>query len=437
LRYLEHGAFGLVREGLAERAVMLKTAPHIIWPARFVLPHHAGLRPAWQLRLGLLIYDLLAGKNLLPSARGINLGQDEAGTPLKAHYRKAFEYSDACVDDSRLVVLNAVDAALHGAAVFTRTRFEGAVRKDGHWEITLQGKAPDRVMARALINASGPWIESVNGRLPPAKRAGVNLVKGSHIVVRKLFDHAKAYIFQNRDGRIVFAIPYQRDFTLLGTTDIPFTGDAVKAAASDEEISYLCALANDYFRKGIVPKDVVWSFAGVRALYDNRSLREKDLSRDYFLETEAGAGKAPLLSIYGGKLTAARHLAEKVLEKLEPHLPMGPAWTAQAPFPGGDFEDVENEIAKARARWKFLSEPFARRLIRAYGTRIEKILGAATCMEDLGMNFGADLTESEVRYLMKEEWAQTPDDILWRRSKLGLHLSKPEQEALARFMETA
>lgn len=439
LRYLEHGAFRLVQEGLQERAILLKTAPHLVWPMRFILPHHAGLRPAWQLRLGLFIYDMLGGAKILPGAQSVALNKDETGTPLKEVFRKGFEYSDCCVDDVRLVVLNAVDAAMRGAQIRTRMQFTGATRKNGNWQVTLKANnQTEYVMSRALINAAGPWIENVTMTLPQeVERLPVRLVKGSHIVVPKLFEHKKSYIFQNADGRIVFAIPYQGQYTLLGTTEVVFNGNPAEAAASEDEISYLCKLANDYFRKPVLPQDVVWSFAGVRALYDSRNLSAKDLSRDYFLKLDAYQG-APLLSVYGGKLTAARCLAEIVLEKLRPFLPTGKAWTGTSPLPGGDFDwnTFEDAVQRAQTRWPFLKDAIARRLFRAYGTRIALILGDAKCIEDLGVCFGADLTEAEVHYLKTYEWAKTAGDILWRRSKLGLFLTPAEKEKLSRVMET-
>lgn len=438
LRYLEQGAFRMVHEGLQERARLLQTAPHVIWPARFVLPHHKGLRPAWQLRFGLFIYDLLGGSKLLPGTRAIDLSKDAAGAPLQPHFHKGFEYSDCCVDDARLVMFNALDAAERGAQIRTRTRFEQATRQNGHWQLTLQTKGQrDMRTTRALINATGPWIAQVHAFMPQdAQRSKVKLVKGSHLVVRRLFEHNKAYIFQNADDRIVFAIPYEQDFTLIGTTDYSFTGDPAGAAITDEEIAYLCGAANDYFKQTITPADVVWHFAGVRALCDKRSLQEKDLSRDYVLELDGGKDHAPLLSIYGGKLTAARHLAEMALARLEPFLEMGEPWTGHTALPGGDFpwDGLEELITQARAQWPFLNAAHARRLVRAYGTRIGRVLGDGKQMEDLGATFGADLTEAEVRYVMQHEWAETAEDVLWRRSKLGLHLDAAEQKRLADFM---
>ncbi len=438
LRYLEQAAFKMVQEGLHERTILLKMAPHIIWPSRFILPHHHGLRPAWQLRIGLFIYDLLAGKNVLPGTRRVNLPLDETGIPLQPHYHNAFEYSDCCVDDARLVVLNALDAKERGATICTRARFERAVRCDNVWHIDYcQSDGNHTITSKTLINASGPWIEQVNSFMPPEiARAEIKLVKGSHIVVPKLFDHGKSYIFQNADGRIVFAIPYQTDFTLIGTTEVKTSGDPAQAAISSDEINYLCKVASDYFVKPTTPSDVVWTFAGVRALYDNRQLSAKDLSRDYLLVLDGDSAKPPLLSIYGGKLTAARHLAEVALERIAPFLPMNPAWTAHSSLPGGDFEwdGFEDLVAQTLTLWPFLSAPYARRLLRAYGTRINYILGNAKSMSDLGACFGCGLTAAEVDYLMQYEWAKTADDILWLRSKLGIRFTNEQKQHLTTYM---
>jgi glycerol-3-phosphate dehydrogenase len=439
LRYLEHGAFRLVQEGLRERTVMLETAPHVVWPARFILPHHATMRPAWELRLGLYIYDLLGGNSIFPGARRLNLGKEKTGQALRPSFHNGFEYSDCCVDDARLVVLNAVAAAEKGASIRTRTCFERAERRDGLWHITLNARGKlEEITAHALINASGPWIGQVNDCMPDdTSRLKVRLVKGSHIVVKQLFDHDHAYIFQNTDGRIVFAIPFERDFTLVGTTEMDYTGDPALATASAEEINYLCKVASDYFRLSITRVDVVWSFAGIRALTDNRNVKAKDLSRDYLLDLDTEEGEAPLLAIYGGKLTAARHMAEAALEKLKPFLPMAGPWTSTAPLPGGDFEwtEINTLIERARSQWPFLTERHAHRLIRAYGTRIDRIIGPARRMDEMGICFGGDLTKNEVLYLMQNEWAQTADDILWRRTKTGLHMNRQEQHNLAHFME--
>ena len=438
LRYLELGALRLVREALAEREVLLRMAPHIIRPLRFVLPHHAGLRAGWQLRAGLFIYDRLASRDVLPASRAVDLSAGPLGVPLKRAYRQGFEYSDCRVDDSRLVVLNAVDAAARGASIRTRTRCARADRDGNLWRLVLTRRGErEEVSASVLVNASGPWVRQVNEtilRLGAPSR--LRLVKGSHIVVRRLFDHDSAYIFQNADGRIVFAIPYEQDFTLVGTTDVDFTGDPGVVGATDREILYLCASVSAYFRENIGPEDVVWTFAGVRALYDDGSARAKDTTRDYELELTGSYRDAPLLTIYGGKITTYRRLAEAAFARLSRFFSPSKPWTAAAPLPGGDFpwDGLDALVSRARGLWPFLEASQARRLVKAYGTRLAFILGEARTVTDLGTHFGGGLTANEVRYLMREEWAETAEDVLWRRSKLGLQLTNEESAALARFI---
>jgi glycerol-3-phosphate dehydrogenase len=438
LRYLEFYEFRLVREALMERERLLAIAPHIIWPMRFVLPHHAGLRPRWMLRLGLFLYDSLGGRRLLPRARSIDLDHSPYGAPLKDELHSGFEYSDCWVEDSRLVVLNAMDAAARGASMNPQTRCTSAMRDGDVWRVTVERDGiPQQITARALINAAGPWVGQVlNDQLRRIARAPVRLVKGSHIVVRKLFDHDHAYIFQNADGRIIFAIPYEQDFTLIGTTDQDFTGDPATAKASPEEVDYLCASASEYLRRPVTPEQVVWSYAGVRPLYDDGASEAAKATRDYVLDLDTGESEPPLLSVFGGKITTYRRLAEAVLDRLSDHLPSGRSWTAHAPLPGGDFppEDAERLMARLRASYPFLSSGWARRLVRAYGTRAETILGAAKAPGDLGCDFGAGLTEAEVDYLVREEWARTADDVMWRRSKLGLHLGAEQRAALDAYM---
>lgn len=440
LRYLEHGAFKLVREALIEREVLLRMAPHIIRPLRFTLPPSPDRRSPLLLRFGLFIYDHIGGRKILPATRTLDLTHHPVGQPLKRRYKLAFQYSDCWVDDARLVVLNAVDAAARGAAIRTRTKCVRAERGEV-WRLTLLSHGRREVAtARVLVNASGPWVGSVMEnvlRTPEAAQA--RLVKGSHIVVPKLFDHDSAYIFQNADGRVVFALPYEGDFTLIGTTDEIFTGDPAGVAPSHAEIDYLCKVAMDYFRAPVGPADVVWSFAGVRSLHDDGSAKPEDITRDYHLELDESFHTAPLLTVYGGKITTYRRLAEVALKRLAHFFVLRPPWTATAPLPGGDFafHAVETEIAQARRTWPFLDDRHARRLVRAYGTRILRILGDAKTQSDLGICFGADLTEAEVRYLMAEEWAQEVDDILWRRTKLGLHFTPDQRATLSRFMAEA
>lgn len=440
LRYLEHYAFKLVHEALAEREVLLQLAPHIIRPMRFVLPQMAGMRSAFVLRIGLFIYDHLGGRKILPGTTSLDLTHHVVGQPLKRSFRRAYEYSDCWVDDARLVALNAIGAAEKGASIRTRTKCVRAEREDV-WRLVLNTRGRrDSVTARVLVNAAGPWVadvaETVLRQEGPFR---VRLVKGSHIVVRKLFDHDRAYIFQNSDGRIVFAIPYERDFTLIGTTDEDFRGDLAAVVPSGAEIKYLCESVLQYFRQAISPDDVIHAYAGVRSLYDDASGDPKDATRDYHLELAEGFREAPLLTVYGGKITTYRKLAEAAMEKLDHFFELGPAWTAHAPLPGGDFpvSGVDALVSKTQRTYPFLSEDHALRLVRAYGTRVARLLGKAKSMSDLGKVFGADLTEAEIRYLMQHEWAQDAEDVLWRRSKLGLHIPADEKDALARFMESA
>lgn len=440
LRYLEHYEFRLVREALMERERLWALAPHIIWPLRFVLPHHKGLRPAWLLRLGLFLYDHIGGRRKLPATRTLDLARDVVGRPLKDNGAKAFEYSDCWVEDSRLVVLNAMDAATRGAAIHTRTRVIAADRENGFWRITTEScGAQATVLAKALVNAAGPWVgEVLGGVVRSNTRAAVRMVQGSHIVVPRLCEHDRCYIFQNADGRIVFAIPYERDFTLIGTTDRDFTGDPSGAKASPEEIDYLCAAASEYFREPVTPQSVVWTYSGVRPLYDDGASKAQEATRDYVLTLDAPEGQAPLLSVFGGKITTYRRLAEAALEKLSPHASWAarPAWTVTGPLPGGDFpvEGFGAQVDALAAAHPWLARRTATRLVRAYGTKARGILEGAGSVDDLGRHFGADLYEREVRYLMQAEWARQAADVLWRRSKLGLRFTASEQEALERFM---
>jgi glycerol-3-phosphate dehydrogenase len=444
LRYLEHGWVRLVREALIEREVLLRMAAHLIRPMRFVLPVEPGMRPRWMLRLGLFVYDHLGGRKLLPPTSTINLSRDPLGKPLKGRYEHGFEYSDCWVDDARLVVLNAMDAAARGAVIRTRTRCV-RVERGADWKLVLEVRGRRDVMsARVLVNATGPWVGTFSDvvlRRPPS--ANVRLIAGSHIVVQRLFEHDRAYVFQAPDGRVVFALPFEDDFTMIGTTDHDFTGDPGKVEPSVEEIGYLCRIATDHFRTAVFPADVIWAFAGVRPLYGDEpdKTREKpqDTPRDYVLELDRVAGEAPLLTVYGGKITTYRRLAEEAFGKLGPIFGVRPDWTRSTVLPGGDFDvgGIDRLIAGLRRTSPFLSERHARRLARAYGTRVHYILGSARSLDDLGGNLGADLTAAEVRYLMAHEFAQTPDDVLWRRSKLGLRVSRDERSRLSAFMTNA
>ncbi len=441
MRYLEFYEFRLVREALIEREVLLRAMPHIAWPLRFILPHHKGLRPAWLLRLGLFIYDHLGGRRILPATRTLDLTADPAGAVLKDGFRKGFEYSDCWVEDSRLVVLNARDAATRGAEVLTRTRCEAAVRKGGLWQVDLRDTetgAARRVQARGLVNAGGPWVDEViRNRVREDSPARIRLVRGSHIVTRKLFDHDRPYIFQQSDGRIIFAIPYETDFTLIGTTECDHDGDPGEAVCTADERAYLCDAASAYFKAPVTEQDVVWSYSGVRPLYDDGASSATQATRDYVLKVVDRGGSAPLLNVFGGKITTYRRLAEAALAKLAPFYPeMAGPWTAGAPLPGGDFpvDGVEALIEELREQYPFLDERFARRLVRAYGTEAGDVLGNASSLDDLGQSFGWNLTEREVRWLMTHEWARSAADVLWRRTKLGLRLSEAECCALDAWM---
>jgi glycerol-3-phosphate dehydrogenase len=440
LRYLAQGEFRLVREALAEREVLLRIAPHLVHPMRFVLPAEAGDRPAWMLRLGLFLYDWMGGRRTLAGRRVVDFAVDPVGAPLKRHFTYGFEYSDCTVDDSRLVVLNAVDAAAHGASIRTRTRCMHAERGT-EWTLMLDAHGRrDVATARVLVNASGPWLAivaaSVLGRDQPAP---VRLVKGSHILVKRLFDHGRAYILPTADGRFVFARPFGPDFTLIGTTDEDFAGDPTAPIVHPHEITYLCDVVNGYFRASVGPGDVIWAFAGVRALYDDHARAAQDTTREYVLTLDQGVGQAPLLTVYGGKITTYRRLAEAALERLEPFFPAAPRWTAGRPLPGGDLAPGGEEalLAESRRLWPFLAERHAARLVAAYGSRVRLVLDGVARAEDLGPRFGGDLTGVEIRYLMRHEWAETADDVLWRRSKLGLHVSKDDRAAVERFMADA
>jgi glycerol-3-phosphate dehydrogenase len=437
LRYLEKRAFRLVREALNEREVLLRMAPHVIRPMRFMLPPLPGLRAPLLLRLGLLVYDLLGARKILPASRTVDLTHNTAGQPLKRIFRYGFEYSDCSVDDSRLVVLNAIDAAEHGADIRTRTRCVRVDRRET-WELVLNTRGRrDAVRARALVNATGPWIgEVAETVMRQPLTAPVRLIKGSHIVVRRRFEHDGGYVFQVADGRVVFALPFADDFTLIGTTDENFVGDLASPAPDPEEITYLCDAVNQYFRDKITPDEVVWSFAGVRALHDDGAQNPEDFTRDYELVLDEKIGEAPLLTIYGGKITTHRKLAEAAMEKIGVFFEGRPPWTANSTLPGGDFDPdgFYELVSETVGRWPFLSEPHARRLVRAYGRRTERILKDAQSMEDLGPLLTGDLTGSEIRYMVEHEWAQTAEDVLWRRSKLGLTSTAGERSAISQFI---
>ena len=440
LRYLEHGALRLVRAALSEREVLLRMAPHLIRPLRFVLPMDSGSRSPALLRLGLFIYDMIGRREILPGTRNVDLAVDATGVPLRRHFHRGYEYSDCFADDARLVVLNALDAAERGAEIRTRTRCVRAERGDD-WRLILNARgAREVVNARVLINAAGAWVDTVAETVLRQKPSGrVRLDKGSHIVVRRLYDHDRAYILQAPDGRVVFAIPFQRDFTLIGTTDQSFSGDPAIVVPTEAEIDYLCGVVSAYFRATIVTADAVWAYAGVRALYDDGARKPQDIGRDYTLLLDTAAGAAPLLTVYGGKLTTFRRLAEDALARLARYFPSSRPWTADSTLPGGDFpyDGLAPLLERTLLQWPFLRREHAERLVGAYGTRVDQVLQDAKRPEDLGVWLGADLTAAEVRYLIAKEAAQTADDVLWRRSKLGLSLSQNERAALEQFMISA
>jgi len=449
LRYLEYNEFRLVREALQERERLLRIAPHLIRPLRFILPLAEGSRPAWLIRLGLWLYDHLGGRISLPRSRGVRLDRADLAGVLKPGLTRGFAYSDCWVDDARLVVANAVDAAARGAVILTGVSATAARPAGDLWQVTLAANPnrppprqplPASVTARAVVNAAGPWVEDVLGLTPAAAPAGhVRLVKGSHIVVPRLWPGEQAYIFQNPDGRVQFAIPFLDDYTLIGTTDL-IVGDHERdrPAITSAEIRYLCEGVNAFLARPVTDADVVWSYAGVRPLHDDGSADAKAITRDYVLQL-ARESAPQMLSVFGGKLTTYRRLAEHALARLAPFLPaMSAPWTGRAPLPGGDLPggDQAAAIAEARLRWPFLDERQARRMVRAYGTGIAAILGQARSRAELGQDFGAGLSAAELEYLATHEWARTAEDVLWRRTKLGLAAPAGTAEKIEEFLKT-
>jgi glycerol-3-phosphate dehydrogenase len=444
LRYLEYYEFRLVREALIEREVLLAAAPHIIWPMRFILPHSPTDRPAWMIRLGLFLYDHLGGRRRLPGTRALDLRRTPEGRPIEASYRSAFEYSDCWVDDARLVVLTALDAKERGARIMTRTRCISACRENGSWRLAFESPVSgDRFTARArvLVNAGGPWVMDVIGQvagLSSSRR--VRLVKGSHLVVPKFWDGPQAYLCQNDDRRVIFVNPYEDDLCLIGTTDVPYAGAAEDVSIADDEIDYLLRAVNRYFKRKLSRGDIVQSFSGVRPLYDDAAENPSAVTRDYAFEIDAANGQVPLLSVFGGKITTFRKLAEHAMKMLRPFLPgLGPAWTSTAHLPGGDIDDADFErfaAAQERAR-PWLPRPLARHFSRLYGTRADRLLGDARSLADLGLRFGGRLYEREARYLIESEWALTAEDVLCRRTKHGLHLTPDERRGFEAWMAEA
>ena len=447
LRYLEHYEFRLVRESLKEREVLLQAAPHLVHPMRFVLPYHRGLRPFWMLRLGLFLYDHIGGRKLLPATKTLDLKDTALGRPLKDEFTRGFEYTDCSVDDSRLVALCAVDAAERGATVLTRTELTGGRRDGDGWlcEVESQEHGRARVRARAVVNAAGPWVSSLlEGFEGSRSTKRVRLVKGSHVVTDSLFGHDRAYIFQNADDRIVFAIPYMHGGTLIGTTDMPYEGDPAKAEISEEETEYLCEAVSEYLARPVTPSDVTSTYSGVRPLYDDMTAEDaQEVTRDYAFDVDRGGDgtgngtEAPLLSIFGGKLTTFRKLAEHAMERLSRDLGEGTgAWTREAPLPGGEmtyqgWDDFKREAAR---RYPFLDQALLDRLCAAYGTRVERVLGDASSMADLGRDYGHGLTERELAYLREHEFARRADDVLERRTRLGLRFTDAERADLEEAM---
>ena len=442
LRYLEQYEFRLVAESLAEREILLRIAPHLVWPIQFVMPHTAGLRPAWMIRVGLFLYDRLGGRMTLPRSRAIQLGASGLGAGLAPNYRRGYVYADARVDDARLVVLNARAAADLGAAVLTRTELTAGRRTGEEWVLTLKDaeRGVERtVTARAVVNAAGPWVQWVlEGVLHDPPRGRMRLVGGSHVVVPRRYDGEHAFILQNDDGRVVFLIPFEGAFTLVGTTDVPHHNPDAPPRAPHDEVEYLCRAANRYLARPIAPADVVWSYSGVRPLYDDGTAAASQVTRDYHLIVTDAGGQAPVLSIYGGKLTTYRRLAEHALEKLAPWFPQqGRAWTAKAPLPGGDFggESFAELVRAYRGRYPQLDAAWLERLLRRHGTLAAAILGDARTEADLGKAFGGGLYACELAYLVEREWAGDAEDVLWRRTKCGLHMTDGQRRRVADFLK--
>ncbi len=436
LRYLEHYEFRLVAEALAEREVLLKIARHLVWPARFVMPHVPGLRPRWMIRAGLFLYDHLARRASLPGSHAVRLDAPPYNSGLRPQLKHGFIYSDCRVDDARLVIVNAMDAHQRGVEILTRTECLAARREGGSWRATLSGGR--EVCARAIVNATGPWVKRVlNERLGQPSRDGVKLVKGSHIVLPQLYQGDHAFILQNDDRRVVFMIPYGERHTLVGTTDVPLEGDPGEAQASEAEAAYLCRAVGRYLAKPVEPAQVAWRYAGVRPLYDDGTSNPSAITRDYTLRVDDASGAAPVLSVYGGKVTTYRRLAEHAMHQLAPYFPgLKGDWTATEPLLGGDFEGASREQARDElfARYHGLPQETLRSLFRRHGMLAYEVLGDARTVTDLGENFGAELYGREVDYLVAREWARSAEDVLWRRTKAGLHLEPGQREAVARYL---
>ena len=441
LRYLEFFHFKLVRESLREREILLRSMPHIIWPLRFTLPHHRGLRPSWLLRLGLFIYDHMGGRKLLPPTKKINLKKHKTGIPLKDKFSIGFEYSDCWVEDSRMVALNASDAKNNGAVIKTRTTFERATRNNDVWDIILdsQNGNKQKITSSAIVNCSGPWVTNViESNLQQKNSTETRLIKGSHIITKKLFDNDSNYIFQNSDGRIIFAIPYETDFTLIGTTDIEYEGDPNKAKCSLEEKKYLIESISEYLDVQVDINDIVHTYSGVRPLFNDNKSEAQNVTRDYVVKADSNNGKTPLISVFGGKITTYRILAEKVIDELKPYFKnIKNNWTKDSYLPGGNFDpnEVSKLVNSILDKYNFIDEKWAIRLVKAYGTNAIHILNESNTVEDLGINFGWNLTEKEVLWLINMEFAKSAEDILWRRSKLGLRFSDDQVKYLENWLK--
>lgn len=444
LRYLEHYEFRLVRAALKEREALLEAAPHIIWPLRFILPHHPSMRPAWFLRLGLFIYDHLGGRMSLPGTKTVDLRSGEHRGVLTETFKKGFEYSDCWVDDARLVALNAISARELGADIRTLTEVSGLTREEDNWTATLTSKdgSTETVQAKMVVNSAGAWVDDVlnlSNRETPAKN--LRLVKGSHIVVDKLYSHDRAYTFQSEDGRVVFTIPYENNYTLIGTTDEDYSPDEGPPEISPEETSYLCRVVSEYFKQSITPADVKWSYSGVRPLFDDQNDNASVVTRDFVFDLDAPDGSPPILSVFGGKITTYRELAEKAVDKLEPYVkvPKPGSWTKGKHLPGGKLSEASFEafVESTQAKHAWMDPDHLYRLCRSYGTLINDIIKDASSEEDLGQHFGLGLYEAELRYLKSNEYVTSGADVLWRRSKLGLHMSKDQREAVINWFDNA
>ena len=440
-RYLEYYEFRLVRQSLSERETLWALAPHIIKPIRFVLPHHKDMRPAWLLRLGLFLYDHIGARKLLPGTKTIDLRTDPVGKPLKEGFAKGFEYSDCWVDDARLVILNAQDASARGAEIHPRSKCVSARHEGGIWHLVTEDTVTGvrtTVTAKMVINAAGPWVDKVLGQsFGRNDPHNVRLVQGSHIVVPKIHDHDRAYIFQNKDGRIVFAIPYQQDYTVIGTTDRDYDGDLAKVTITPDETAYLCELASSYFEKPVTADEIVWDYSGVRPLYDDGASEAQEATRDYVLRLGDNADEPPVMNIFGGKLTTFRRLAESAMDLIEDKIGRkGRPWTHKPKLPGGEFETTKFDelVQRLQGEYLWLDGDIVHRLARQFGTHTRMVLAGAKSVDDLGKDFGHGLHEAEIRYLAVNEWAKRAEDVLWRRTKLGLKFSPDEAKKLDEWM---